>query len=128
MTGGAQSMRIEEPDLGIALKQRKESSAIRLDGLIDIASAAELKAILLDALKRGKAVRVALQTNVDLDVTAVQLLWAAEREARASGVGFALASPVPEPILSVLKEAGFEKFPIPIGGGSSVAGKQNINP
>lgn len=121
-------MRIEEPELGIALKQRKESSAIRLDGLIDIASAAELKTILLDALKRGKAVRVALQTNVDLDVTAVQLLWAAEREARASGVGFVLASPVPEPVLSFLKEAGFEKFPIPAGGGSSIAGKQNINP
>jgi len=46
-----------ESGLGIALKQGKESSAIRLEGVIDIASAAELKAVLLDALKRASRSR-----------------------------------------------------------------------
>jgi hypothetical protein len=41
-------------------------------------------------------------------------LWAAEREARTTGVGFSLAGPVPEPVSAALKEAGLERFPVPV--------------
>ncbi len=79
--------------------------------MIDIAFAAELKSTLVDALKPGEAVSVSLAAGADLDITAFQLLWAAEREARASGVGFALAGTAPEKISSALRDAGIEKFP-----------------
>jgi hypothetical protein len=42
------------------------------------------------------------------------LLWAAEREARASGVGFALSGELPEGVSAALKDAGFERFPVPV--------------
>ncbi len=100
--------------MGITLEQRKKSTIVCLAGVIDISSAAELKAILLSAIHSGKAVSVALEPNADFDVTAIQLLWAAEREARASGVGFALKGKVPEPVSAALKEAGFECFPVPV--------------
>ena len=100
--------------MGITFEQRDESRLICLEGVVDIASAAELKTILLDALESGKAVRVALNHSTDLDVTAVQLLWAAEREARATGVEFSLAGPVPQPLSAALKDAGFESFPVPV--------------
>ena len=102
-----------EPDVGITVEQGEESTVIGLEGSIDIASASELKSTLLDALKAGKAVRVAPRANADFDVTAIQLLWAAEREARGSGVGFALGGQVPAPVSAALKEAGFERFPVP---------------
>jgi anti-anti-sigma regulatory factor len=86
---------------------------IRLEGVIDIASAAELKAVLVDALKPGKRVRMALDANADLDVTSIQLLWAAKRETRASGVEFALEGPAPEPVIAAIRDAGFEAFPVP---------------
>jgi anti-anti-sigma regulatory factor len=94
--------------VGITLEHGEESSEVGLEGVIDIATAAELKTALMDALKTGKAVRVALGRAADLDVTAVQLLWAAEREARASGVGFALQGQAPETVAAALADAGFE--------------------
>jgi anti-anti-sigma regulatory factor len=98
--------------LGIIQEQRDESVDLGLEGTVDIASAAELKAALVEALKSGKPVRIALDRCSVLDVTAYQLLWAAEREAKSLGVDLALATSVPASILAALKEVGFESFPI----------------
>jgi len=56
-------------------------------------------------------VRLDLSVRPELDVTALQLLWAAEREARRSGKAFELAAPVPPDVLRAVGEAGFENFP-----------------
>ncbi len=100
-----------ESDVGITLDQREGTAAICVDGVIDIACAAELKTTLLDALKPGKSVCVSFAAGADLDITAFQLLLAADREARASGVGFTLAGSMPEKISGALRDAGIEKFP-----------------
>jgi anti-anti-sigma regulatory factor len=100
--------------VGIALKQSKRSSEIRLEGAIDIAAAAELKKLLLRACGSGKAVRVALDEATDLDVTAVQLIWAARRSAEGAGVAFALSGAVPESVSSALGYAGLQQFLFPL--------------
>lgn len=87
-------------------------SVIHLDGAIDIGVGAELKQTLLEELKQAKAMRVAFGLTADLDVTAVQLLWAAEREARTLNIGFALEGSVPDSLSDSLKEMGFERFPV----------------
>ncbi|MGA8108768.1 MAG: STAS domain-containing protein [Acidobacteriaceae bacterium] len=87
---------------------------IRLEGDIDIGCAAELKQVLEEALAGrdgSRETRISLATATAMDVTAVQLLWAAERAARASGMVLALESPVPEVLRATLREAGFERFP-----------------
>ena len=112
-----QSGRTRERCVGITLEQCDEASVIRLEGVIDIAYAAELKAALVGVFQPGKRVRIALDANADLDVTAIQLLWAAEREARASDVEFALAGPAPAPVIAQVKEAGFERFPVSVEPG-----------
>jgi anti-anti-sigma factor len=96
--------------MGIALKQGKKSSVIGLDGAVDIASAAELKRILLEALAAGREVRVALDGVADLDVTVVQLLWAARRQAEVAGVKFALTERLPEQAVATLAHAGLDQF------------------
>jgi anti-anti-sigma factor len=98
--------------MGITIEANDATSAIRLEGTVDISAAAELKAVLLQALDSGKTVRVSLEAAAYLDVTAIELLWAAEREATKRGVGFTLAEPVPEGISAALLDAGFEKFPV----------------
>jgi anti-anti-sigma regulatory factor len=97
----------------VTLHLSEGPSVIRLEGEINITSAAELKTILLQALGSGKAVRVDLAGATELDVTALQLLWAAEREARGSSLGFALAGLVPEEVSATVLDAGFEEFPVP---------------
>jgi anti-anti-sigma regulatory factor len=99
--------------MAITLAESEASSAIGLEETVDVSSAAELKALLATALSAGKEVRISLAGAVYLDVTAIQLLWAAEREARGAGVGFALAGPVPEQISAALLDAGFDRFPVP---------------
>ncbi len=82
-----------------------------LEGEISIGLATELKAALLQALASGAEVRLNLERATELDVTALQLLWAAECEARRSGKAFTLVAPVPPEVLLAVSEAGFERFP-----------------
>jgi hypothetical protein len=96
--------------MGITLDESELQAEICLEGAVDISSAAELKAILLRALNCGKKMRVSLEGATDLDVTAVQLLWAAEREAIKSGVDFSFAEPAPAELCAALGEAGLQQF------------------
>jgi len=96
----------------VTLEQSDAACIVRLDGAINIASAAELKTVLLQALASGVEVRVEVERAVELDVTALQLLWAAGREASATGTPFTLIGQVPEEISVAITEAGFQKFPV----------------
>jgi anti-anti-sigma regulatory factor len=95
------------------MNQDGHSSLIRLDGAIDISCAAELKEANLKAIQAGKPVQIVLEGATCLDVTAMQILWAAERAARAQGLGFALEGQVPEALGAALRDAGWEGFPLP---------------
>jgi len=100
--------------VGINLDQSENSSVIRLEGAIDISAAAEFKKLLLQACGAGKEVRVALDGATDLDVTAVQLIWAARRWAERAGVDFTLSGAPPESVLSALGFAGLQHFLVPL--------------
>lgn len=101
-----------EAIVGMTFERADEQSVIRLEGAIDIAQAAELKSLLLDAIKREKPIRLALEGVTHLDITGVQLLWAAEREARLAGLNMRCESEVPEPVRAALKGAGLDGFPL----------------
>jgi len=100
--------------VSITLEQMESLSVIHLEGAIDIASAAELKALLLKALGGGGEVRVSIdkldkqEKATSLDVTAVELLWAAGREAKKSGTGFSLAGQAPGEVSAALADAGLD--------------------
>jgi anti-anti-sigma factor len=95
----------------VTLDQGGALCVVRLQGEISVGFAKELKVALLQALASGTEVRLSLEDVSELDVTAVQLLWAAEHEARRSGKPFEFAGPAPADVLKALDEAGFEKFP-----------------
>lgn len=96
--------------MGISLEQSEVASTIRLEGAIDIASASQLKALLLRALEAGRLVRVPLEGATDLDVTAVQLLCAASHEAKTRGVRFEFDGQPLEQVSAALAHAGLEQF------------------
>jgi anti-anti-sigma factor len=94
------------------LERDDARSLIRLEGSIDINCAAELKALLVDAIAAGREVGVSLEAASYLDVTAVQLLWAAEREALSRGLQMTMSGPCPETIRQSLSQAGFAELPL----------------
>lgn len=95
------------------MNQDSQSTFIRLEGAIDISCAAALKEANLKAIAAGKPVQIALEGATSLDVTAMQILWAAEGAARAQGLGFALQGQLPEVLCAALRDAGWEGFPLP---------------
>lgn len=96
----------------IALYEGRARCVIRLEGDIDIACSDELKRTLIEAISTRKELRVDLARTTDLDITAIQLLWAATREAEKSGASFGVSGQVPENVIKTVREAGFEKFPV----------------
>ncbi len=105
--------------MGVHLERADKTSRVRLEGSIDISLAEELKKVLVDALKEGKEISVHLGGTAYLDVTGVQLLWAAEREASRLGVKWAFVNSLPEAIRSTLHEAGFEESLFAAGAAQS---------
>lgn len=110
----------------VIFDQTATPGVIRLEGEVNIADAAQLKEVLLTALREGGGTRISLKTATGLDVTAVQLLWAAEREARASGMVLALDGPVPDGLYAALRAAGFERFPLADGEAASSAHEEAV--
>lgn len=94
--------------MSIALNQCDDASLIQLEGAIEIGCAAELKTALLDARKAGKGIVVTLGDVSDFDVTAFQLLWAAQRDAREAGLRFAVGGQLPGPIQASLAGLGLD--------------------
>ena len=97
----------------VTLDQGEAFCLVHLDGPVNITSAADLKKLLLQALESGKDLRVDLELATELDVTILQLLWAAERKAAGSGTGCTLSGRVPPGVSDAVLNAGFEKFPVP---------------
>ena len=98
--------------MAVTFDRSMELGVIRLEVEVDIAAAAELKQVLLEALAADREARISVEKATAIDITAVQLLWAAEREALASGAVLVLEGPVPEMLRTTVQEAGFHRFPL----------------
>lgn len=101
----------EEEPLPVTFDRTVQPTVIRLEGEIDIAVAAALKTFLLEALASEKETRISMEAATGMDVTAVQLLWAAERQAAASATVLTIDGPIPEALSRAVRDAGFERFP-----------------
>jgi anti-anti-sigma regulatory factor len=101
--------------LSITLKRDPGGCVLQLEGEIDVRCAAELKQVLLEALTgtEGAALQIDLAQTTALDITALQLLWAGGRDAAQKQIVLSLAEPVPEGIVAIVCEAGFEKRLLP---------------
>ena len=90
------------------LEHHESHSLIRLEGECTIASAAVLKKLLLEGLVPGGNLRVDLERADKIDITVMQLLWAARRDADRKGAKISIrASDATD---RAARDAGFE-FP-----------------
>jgi anti-anti-sigma factor len=103
--------------MAIALDGSESANVVVLEGTVDISSAAELKTALQQALDSGGDLRISLDKASYLDLTAFQLLWAAEQQARRSGVAFRISGQIPDLVSTALAEAGFPSFPASVNAG-----------
>ena len=95
--------------MALTIEQRESQSVIRLEGEFTLASAEELKGLLLRGLASGNDLRLDLEQADALEITAMQLLWAAGREADRKGRGMAVQ--MSDAAATAARDAGFERFP-----------------
>jgi anti-anti-sigma regulatory factor len=91
------------------MERHETHSLIRLEGELNITSASEVKEVLLEGLAAGTDLHLDLEHAETIDVTVMQLLWAAGREADRTGV--VLAGRVSAAAAEMAREAGFERLP-----------------
>jgi anti-anti-sigma factor len=99
--------------MSIALSQTEKDGSrtqIALGSSIDIGSAAELKTALLSAIASGKQIQIVAEDVSDFDVTALQLLWAAHREAQRAGLKFTVTGTSTRVLENSLTELGMEAW------------------
>jgi anti-anti-sigma regulatory factor len=90
--------------------ERQESQwLIRVEGEFSVTSAAELKDLLLEGLASGKNLLLDLEHAEEIDITLMQLLWAAGREANRAGAAIDIR--VSDAAAAAAREAGFGRFP-----------------
>ena len=92
----------------LVLEDLVAKSIVRLEGDVNISHAAELKELWLKAIDSGKELAVCLDSTTDLDITALQLLYAAQHHAICAGVAFSVEGAIPVEIGAVMADAGFE--------------------
>lgn len=88
---------------------REDSTRIRLEGECTVTSAAEFTRLLLEGLTLGKPLLLDLEHAQEIDITVLQLLWAAASEAQRTGAAISIR--LSEPARMAAREAGFEHFP-----------------
>ena len=96
--------------MGVVLQQENESRVVALEGVIDISSAADLKAALMEAMNSSSSIAIVFDDNTEMDVTAYQLLWAARKASAARDIAFSLRGRIPRAVEDTLKEAALESL------------------
>lgn len=100
--------------MSVILVQQEPDWLIRLEGQISLACAAELKELLVRWLAAETDLELDLEDAAEVDVSILQLLWTAGREARRANRRI-VARPS-EALNAAARDAGFEPaagLPVP---------------
>ena len=95
--------------MSVTISESENSWLIRVGGQATLGDAAELKSLLVGCLSSGKKLEIDLERVEEIDITILQLLAAAGREAARDGrviVGRASAA-----VMAAVRDAGFDQAP-----------------
>jgi len=104
--GSKTTRQVEGIHVPAILEEGSTTFTLRLDGEMEIGDALDLKRLLLVALGSRKEMRIELIGVTELDITSMQLLWAAVTEASTIGSSISFEDPIPEYAASSLSQAG----------------------
>lgn len=86
-------------------------ATLRLAGALEIDSAAELQAHLIEALSPGEPIQIVMDAVTAVDITGLQLLTAAEKAVQARGLAWTRSGEVPECLRRTAEAAGWKRLP-----------------
>jgi anti-anti-sigma regulatory factor len=97
----------------VTLEQHATDWLLRLEGQVNLASAGELKTLLLQWSAGGQHAGTNLEMDLErveeIDITILQLLSAAVREAGRNGVR--VTARASSEVIAAVRDAGFDRIP-----------------
>lgn len=87
--------------------QAQYCESISLPGVLSIRSVSELYSNIIDKFRNNNTITLNLPENAEADLSFLQLIEAARRQAKAAGKTFSLSAPASGSLLKVLERAGF---------------------
>jgi len=84
-----------------------QQNVVKLDGRLTVERAVQLKEILLKEIGRSDDIVVDCSSAIDMDVSFLQILYAASRFCESNKKKFALSGRCSEVMKKVLRKAGF---------------------
>jgi anti-anti-sigma regulatory factor len=101
--------------MSIELQQSEDRSVVRLAEPITVGCASELHKLLVETVSSNRSVAIDLEGVTELDVSAIQLLYAAGQAAERAGISFSLQGILPEVVKSAFLDAGLHPFALASG-------------
>jgi anti-anti-sigma regulatory factor len=99
--------------MNVTLEQQATRWLIRMEGLLTLASAAELKSLLLQWLEDERKAKQPLYLDLEhaegIDITIMQLLWAVSQDAARTGAQ--ITGRASHAVTLAVHEAGFDQAP-----------------
>ena len=89
----------------------QEEAVLIMEGNLTVERAAELKGMLLDALKCSASVIIHFKENSKIDVSFLQLVCAAYRSGLGSGKHIKLSRTIPDTLLQEIRSGGYAQSP-----------------
>jgi anti-anti-sigma factor len=96
--------------MALECQSSDDTSTIELTGALDISSAADLRQLLMARMESSRRLCIDLSQASRVDVTAVQILWAARRHAGQHGIELHFIAPIDEEVQTSLDHAGIAPF------------------
>jgi anti-anti-sigma regulatory factor len=87
-----------------------ERCVVRIEGDSDINGSEELKSLLIEALSKGREFCLDMTQASNLDITAIQLCWAAARDARKQGMAVTVSGSLPDPLRRTVIDGGMPEL------------------
>jgi ABC-type transporter Mla MlaB component len=94
----------------LTLEKNDAGCVLRLEGEITVNCAAELHRLLVEATASATDVSVGFAPSAEIDVSAIQLLYAARREAVRTGRVMRAVGELPAQVRAAFGEVGIDPF------------------
>jgi hypothetical protein len=87
--------------------QKQYCESISVPDVLSIRNVSEIHANIIDALKSNSSIVIEISESAEADMSFIQLIESARRQAKALNKSIALSSPARGRVLKVLERAGF---------------------
>ena len=98
--------------MSVMIEQGAIFSTVRLGGDIGICAAVELRGVLIEAISSGLDIKVEFAGVTALDITTLQLLWAADLAADRAGTKLLQSGPIPAAVEAAMDLARIERLTV----------------